>query len=886
MRAYTLQNNFTGGELSPFLHARSDIPKYQNGAKSIKNMIPMIYGGALKRDGSIMVSEALDQDYAKNVRLIPFRSSDGEDYVIEMGEYNAALHDKNGPVALTSPEILLNPNFDTNATNWAFSGGLWSSSNGGSFQVNANLALSQIVNKGIIHGETYQLRIIGVSLSNIRVTVTGALGLLQVQQNIPNGNIDHTIEFKANGSNHPNLIYQNRRNFIENQHSLTVFFEQIPSTTSSGFIQSISLKKKRNAISFNTFYSSADLPYLRYEQRENEVYIFNKSYPTGIIRRLSNDNWRFSYISYSAPYEEVGHPSSAYGDGFAATLTISGTTITSDLAVFLTAYVGRNVTTNDGGIYNISAFTSPTNVTVTVIREGFSTTYLAGSWSIDGSPLTACTPSAVGPVGATITITGSLVCFIAPIDIGSIVHINGGILRIQGITTSGAPFTGFAGSIANCVVLKALNSTVAAISGSWFIERNVYSLIYGYPNAGSFFEQRFMIGGGGYYKNAIAGSSVGAYGDFFNGTDDTDAVYFVMSESSAEIEHLVKMRGLLALTQDGIFSISGGVERALSPTNVQIKAHSDEGCNHLKPIKVLAELYFVDKTGKRLISANYDYSVDTFDTEVESKISEHITAPGIKNYSYRRHPYSQMWFALDNGKAATYAVDKKESVAAWSQHATDGLYEDFCAIKANNSEIVYQLVKRTIGGVPKRFIERQEAGLYMDCAIRLNSVTALTVWTGLSHLEGKSVWAIGDDTFLGSFTVASGQITIPSAVNDIVIGLPYDCELIPLPVSIGLQDGVSETRNVRVSKVGIKVIDSLLGVVNGETIGSDNVDYTTIDDTIEPFTGTFEVTRWGRKTVDDSDALDPSENDDLVITQNAPYPFHVLSVMRRVTVNG
>lgn len=67
MKQVITKNNFSAGELSPTLYTRTDIQQYANGAKTLKNVIPLVEGGVRKRPGTLFLSEQVGA-----VRLIPF----------------------------------------------------------------------------------------------------------------------------------------------------------------------------------------------------------------------------------------------------------------------------------------------------------------------------------------------------------------------------------------------------------------------------------------------------------------------------------------------------------------------------------------------------------------------------------------------------------------------------------------------------------------------------------------------------------------------------------------------------------------------------------------------------------------------------------------------
>jgi hypothetical protein len=83
-KAEPIVNNFTGGEVSPKLDARSDLQKYYTACRTLENMIPYVEGGAQARPGLYFVAEV--KDSTKKVRLFPFQFNTEQAYIIEAGE--------------------------------------------------------------------------------------------------------------------------------------------------------------------------------------------------------------------------------------------------------------------------------------------------------------------------------------------------------------------------------------------------------------------------------------------------------------------------------------------------------------------------------------------------------------------------------------------------------------------------------------------------------------------------------------------------------------------------------------------------------------------------------------------------------------------------------
>ena len=88
---------FNSGELSPKVDARSDfeplvvyIDKYSAGCRTLENMIPTIYGPAVKRPGTIFVKEA--KFSPQGIRLFPFIFNSEIAYICEFGDLYARFY--------------------------------------------------------------------------------------------------------------------------------------------------------------------------------------------------------------------------------------------------------------------------------------------------------------------------------------------------------------------------------------------------------------------------------------------------------------------------------------------------------------------------------------------------------------------------------------------------------------------------------------------------------------------------------------------------------------------------------------------------------------------------------------------------------------------------
>lgn len=88
--------NFNGGELSPKLEGRTDIPKYAEGAARVENFVVAREGPLVRRSGTRFVKEVVDS--TRKTRLIPFIFSTEQAYILEFSDLLIRVYANEGPV--------------------------------------------------------------------------------------------------------------------------------------------------------------------------------------------------------------------------------------------------------------------------------------------------------------------------------------------------------------------------------------------------------------------------------------------------------------------------------------------------------------------------------------------------------------------------------------------------------------------------------------------------------------------------------------------------------------------------------------------------------------------------------------------------------------------
>lgn len=602
-----------------------------------------------------------------------------------------------------------------------------------------------------------------------------------------------------------------------------------------------------------------------YVQGADTMFLAHQALPIYRLRRVTHTEWTISRAPFvTEPFDENGHKP-------AVSLTLSaatageGRTVTASGAVWLAADVGREVWFGTG-VAVLTAVASDTSATVTIRTDFGATLIPSGAWRLTGSPQTTCTPNKKDPVGDVITLTLGAAGF-RPEDDGKYIRINRGIVQITDISSS---------TVATGIIKSALDATIGAIANSWTLEGPVWNEANGYPGAVTLHEQRLVCAGSPEYPQTVWMSRISEYLNFELGTKDDDAMSFTVSSDQINpVEHLGQVRALIALTYGGEFTLSGGTEKAIAPTNIQVKNQSTYGCNRVRPCRIGNELYFVQRANRKLRSMAYRYDLDAYGSPDLSVLSEHMTESGIVDMAYQQEPESILWLVRGDGRIASVTVDREQEVIGWALQTTGGAYESVATAPGEGGEEVWVVVRREVGGETVRYIERFDTSVLTHSAVTGADPAGRIVWDGLDHLEGLEVDIVADGVVMQRTPVVAGQVSLARPAKAVQIGLPYTTTIETLRPEIGGPNGSSQGNSMRIGEVTLRFLKTIGCHLNGRPIAFRQFGRDVLDRPMEPFTGDHRLENLG---------WDRNEAS-LVIEQRQPLPFHLLCVIQKLTTN-
>jgi len=150
-----------------------------------------------------------------------------------------------------------------------------------------------------------------------------------------------------------------------------------------------------------------------------------------------------------------------------------------------------------------------------------------------------------------------------------------------------------------------------------------------------------------------------------------------------------------------------------------------------------------------------------------------------------------------------------------------------------------------------------------------------TVISGLAHLEGESVRVQIDGADGGTYTVASGSITLSDPGTIIHVGLSYTGRITTMPLDIGAMVGTAQAKIMTVNRLGL-LIRNTLGVKFGTALYDlDQIPWRGSDEAFA--IATSELLRTSPEFLNLPDGYDRRKF--IHIVQDAPFPCTIQGIV-------
>lgn len=494
---------------------------------------------------------------------------------------------------------------------------------------------------------------------------------------------------------------------------------------------------------------------LRFIESNDVVYICHRSYAPRKLSRLGATNWTLTTVGFTGgPFKTINDTATTV----VASAQTGTVTVVASTGIFTAAMVGSLFYIQQPSVINVTQWEAGKAILINELRRSNGVTYKALNSATTGGNKPTHNDGAVydGDTGVKWQYQ----------DPGY------GYGLITGYTSA----TQVTMDVVDPIPYYAcgLNTTTNWAFGAW-------SDVDGWPSQVTFFKERLCFGRGQNVWLSVSGD----YENFASKDDlgvvaaDCAISLTLQSGQNNDLQWMLPINdSLLCGTAGSEFSIQPITSsQPFAPDNATAVPVSDFGARNIPPVRIGDATLFVQRSGLRSRDIIYDFMSNRFQSTDQNTFSDHITRGGIVGQAYQQDPNSLLWQVRADGLLVcmTYSREQNESppFGGWHRHRIGGSFGSVPAVvecgetipsPAGDRDELWMIVKRTINGSTKRYIEYieyerrsnddPEDSFYVDSGLTLNNTIAATLTpgtgatvagtAGVTFTAGSAVFSAGD----------------------------------------------------------------------------------------------------------------------------------------------
>jgi hypothetical protein len=273
-------------------------------------------------------------------------------------------------------------------------------------------------------------------------------------------------------------------------------------------------------------------------------------------------------------------------------------------------------------------------------------------------------------------------------------------------------------------------------------------------------------------------------------------------------------------SSSGIFSISNLSEGFYG---ISVQRVDSASTSAVAPVKTQGSVFFTSAGLRNLYSVSYTYEQleEGYRADDVSVINDSYTIQALLEGTVSNSPNPIIWYRTAAGTLLSLTFSKQDRVRAWARHTiggTDVSVESIATIPRGGSDDIWLIVRRTINGEIRRYIEyfsdvqtdldNKTDPTYVDCSKYYNGGNTSTVY-GMSHLDLETLGGTGNGANLPNIGADSiGIVGTEFPVRTAQLGLPYESSVTLLQLDVGSGVGSVWGRPYRVSDVKVRFWNS------------------------------------------------------------------------------
>lgn len=311
---------------------------------------------------------------------------------------------------------------------------------------------------------------------------------------------------------------------------------------------------------------------------------------------------------------------------------------------------------------------------------------------------------------------------------------------------------------------------------SW---RHPFSKAGDFPSVGAYFQQRMWFGGTINSPDTLYSSRTINLNNFMvsiPSRDDDAITQRILGNQVNEIRNLMELFGtFLCFTSGSENEVAGNSDGVLTYSGTKVKPHSRNGSTTLKPLEVSGDALYVQARGSQIDNLVFEIQSESYRPSEISLFASHLVdGYTITSWAYQRNPNSTIWMVRSDGKLLGMTYVREQQIIGWHQHDLGGagVVENVAVVPEAGEDVLYLLVKRTINGGTKRYVERLKNRLFTDIKNAVFMDSALTYdgrntdGSKTMTLSGGTTWTYTDTLTL---TASSAFFTASDVGNRIDI---------------------------------------------------------------------------------------------------------------------
>ncbi len=312
--------------------------------------------------------------------------------------------------------------------------------------------------------------------------------------------------------------------------------------------------------------------------------------------------------------------------------------------------------------------------------------------------------------------------------------------------------------------LSANNTSSAWSFGAW-------STQYGFPSEVEFYGDRLDFASTRTDPQTQWLTRIADYVNFnvSNPLVDDDSITATLNARQINaIRDLIPLNNLVILTSGGEWKAVTGQNDVLTPSTIAFKPQSFNGAESL-PALTINDAAIYAARGYKVRTIGYQFDKDGYVGDDLTVFADHLVKfHSIVSWAYQQVPITTVWAVRDDGVMLSMAYQPEQQVVGWARHITDGFFESVTVVTEAGADVLYAVVRRTVGGTTKRYIERMDERDYA------NVRDAFFVDSGLTF-DGRNqlgtVTLTGADFTVGHNLTATASLAsfAASDVGDMIV---------------------------------------------------------------------------------------------------------------------